>query len=309
MTKVETFGSAAVRSMTGFAQVRRPTEAGDLSMSLRSVNHRGLDLHFHLGTEFLQFESAMRALLKESVGRGHVEVRVSLTRSAATDGLGYNSEALKAYVAAFRAAAAELQLDSKPDLNVLLTMPGVAGNGNGPEAKPLDATFQPVLLEALTECLAGLNEVREREGHELRKALVAELGAIDQARQEIAALREQATPYLLERLREKLNELLNGAGISEARLAEEAAILADRSDVEEELTRLGIHAQELRRIVEGGGAIGKPLDFLLQEMNRETNTTLSKSTGAGDPALKITNLALAIKANVERIREQALNLE
>jgi len=257
----------------------------------------------------LQFESAMRALLKESVGRGHVEVRVSLTRSAATDGLGYNSEALKAYVAAFRAAAAELQLDSKPDLNVLLTMPGVAGNGNGPEAKPLDATFQPVLLEALTECLAGLNEVREREGHELRKALVAELGAIDQARQEIAALREQATPYLLERLREKLNELLNGAGISEARLAEEAAILADRSDVEEELTRLGIHAQELRRIVEGGGAIGKPLDFLLQEMNRETNTTLSKSTGAGDPALKITNLALAIKANVERIREQALNLE
>ena len=309
MTKVETFGSAAVRSMTGFAQVRRPTEAGDLSMSLRSVNHRGLDLHFHLGTEFLQFESAMRALLKESVGRGHVEVRVSLTRSAATDGLGYNSEALKAYVAAFRAAALELQLDSKPDLNVLLTMPGVAGNGNGPEAKPLDATFQPVLLEALTECLAGLNEVREREGHELRKALVAELGAIDQARQEIAALREQATPYLLERLREKLNELLNGAGISEARLAEEAAILADRSDVEEELTRLGIHAQELRRIVEGGGAIGKPLDFLLQEMNRETNTTLSKSTGAGEPALKITNLALAIKANVERIREQALNLE
>ena len=309
MTKVETFGSAAVRSMTGFAQVKRQTEAGDLSISLRSVNHRGLDLHYHLGTEFLQFESAMRALLKESVGRGHVEVRVSLTRSAATDGLGYNSEALKAYVAAFRAAAAELQLDSKPDLNVLLTMPGVAGNGNGPEAKPLDATFQPVLLEALTECLAGLNEVREREGHELRKALVAELGAIDQARQEIAALREQATPYLLERLREKLNELLNGAGISEARLAEEAAILADRSDVEEELTRLGIHAQELRRIVEGGGAIGKPLDFLLQEMNRETNTTLSKSTGAGEPALKITNLALAIKANVERIREQALNLE
>ena len=157
--------------------------------------------------------------------------------------------------------------------------------------------------------LAGLNEVREREGAELRKALVAELGAIDQARQDMAALREQATPYLLERLREKLNELLNGAGISEARLAEEAAILADRSDVEEELTRLGIHAQELRRIVEAGGAIGKPLDFLLQEMNRETNTTLSKSTGAGEPALKITNLALAIKANIERIREQALNLE
>jgi uncharacterized protein (TIGR00255 family) len=307
--KAELAGSAAVRSMTGFAQVRRETEAGDLSLSLRSVNHRGLDLHFHLGTEFLQFESAMRALLKESVGRGHVEVRVSLTRTGAAGGLGYNSEALKAYVAAFRAAAAELQLDSKPDLNVLLTMPGLAGNGNGPEAKPLDATFQPVLLEALTECLASLNEVREREGAELRKALLSELRAVEQAKEELSALREQATPYLLERLREKLNELLNGAGISEARLAEEAAILADRSDVEEELTRLAIHTQELRRIVEAGGAIGKPLDFLLQEMNRETNTTLSKSSGAGEPALKITNLALAIKANIERIREQALNLE
>jgi uncharacterized protein (TIGR00255 family) len=310
MTKTETNGSAAVRSMTGFAQVRRPTEAGDLSISLRSVNHRGLDLHFQLGNEFLQFESAMRALLKESIGRGHVEIRLSLTRTAGASGVGgYNSEALKAYVAAFRAAALEFELDSKPDLNLLLTMPGVAGSGNGAETRQLDATFQPVLLEALAECLAGLNRVREREGNELRKALLSELGSIERARQEIAGLREQATPYLLERLREKLNDLLNGAGVSEARLAEEAAILAERSDVDEELTRLGIHAQELRRIVEAGGAIGKPLDFLLQEMNRETNTTLSKSTGAGEPALKIANLALAVKANIERIREQALNLE
>ena len=138
---------------------------------------------------------------------------------------------------------------------------------------------------------------------------MADLCSIEQARQEIAELREQATPYLLGRLRDKLNELLKGAGISEARLAEEVAILADRSDVEEELTRLEIHARELRRIVEAGGAVGKPLDFLLQEMNRETNTTLSKSSGAGEPALKITNLALAVKANIERIREQALNLE
>ena len=155
----------------------------------------------------------------------------------------------------------------------------------------------------------SLNAVREREGNELRKALLSELSQIEQARTEIACLRDQAAPYLLERLREKLNELLNGAGITEARLAEEAAILADRSDVEEELTRLAIHTQELRRIVEVGGAVGKPLDFLLQELNRETNTTLSKSSGAGEPALKITNLGLGMKANIERIREQALNLE
>ena len=105
-------------------------------------------------------------------------------------------------------------------------------------------------------------------------------------------LREQATPYLLERLREKLNELLNGASVYGSALGGRSGHSGRPSDVEEELTRLGIHAQELRRIVEAGGAIGKPLDFLLQEMNRETNTTLSKSSGAGEPALKITNLGL-----------------
>jgi uncharacterized protein (TIGR00255 family) len=305
----EKIGGVAVRSMTGFAQLRRETDFGELSLSLRSVNHRGLDLHFHLGSEFLQFESAMRALLKEQIGRGHVEIRVYLSRSEAVSGVGFNGEILKAYAEAFRAAAAELQLDSKLDLNVLLGMPGVTGSGNSGDSKQLDAPFQPLLLAALEECLAGLNAVREREGAELRKALLVELTALEQAKDEMARLRVQAMPILLERLREKLNELLNGAGVTEARLAEEAAILADRSDVEEELTRLGIHAQELRRIVEAGGAIGKPLDFLLQEMNRETNTTLSKSSGAGEAALKLTNLALAVKGNIERIREQALNLE
>jgi len=305
---MEIAGSAPVRSMTGFAQVRKQTGLGELTVGLRSVNHRGLDLHFHHGSEFLQFESAMRGLLKERVGRGHLEIRVALVRATGDGAFGCNSEALRGYVTAFRAAAEELKVDYNPDLNALLALPGVVGNG-GADAKALDATFQPELIETLAECISGLNAVREREGNELRKALLADLCSIEQARQEIAGLREQATPYLLERLRDKLNELLKGAGISEARLAEEVAILADRSDVEEELTRLEIHARELRRIVEAGGAVGKPLDFLLQEMNRETNTTLSKSSGAGEPALKITNLALAVKANIERIREQALNLE
>jgi uncharacterized protein (TIGR00255 family) len=304
----ETTASTAVRSMTGFAQVRAQTELGELAVSLRTVNHRGLDLHFHLGVEFLQFESAMRAMIKERVGRGHVEIRVSLTRLNSAGSASYNIEALKGYVDAFTTAARELQLDSKPDLNVLLTIPGMLGSGAA-DTKQLDATFQPVFIAALAECIDSLNAVREREGGELRKALLSELSLIEQARQEIAALRAEAVPYLLGRLREKLAELLNGAGITESRLAEEAAILADRSDVEEELTRLAVHTQELRRIVETGGAVGKPLDFLLQEMNRETNTTLSKSSGASEPALKITNLGLAVKANIERIREQALNLE
>ncbi len=278
-----------------------------LVVNLRSVNHRGLDLHFHQAGEFSQFEAAMRSLLKERIARGHLEIRVSLGREQESAGAFLNRDALRQYADAFKAASSELQIESKPDLNLWLGLPGVM-NGSS-EAKQLESGFQPDLLAALQECVTALNECREREGQELAAAILSELGEVELAAKQILALREQALPQFHQRLKEKLGELLGSASISEARLAEEAAILADRSDIQEELTRLAVHAQELRRIVEKGGLVGKPLDFLLQEMNRETNTTLSKNAGVGDVGLKITNLALAVKANIERIREQALNLE
>jgi uncharacterized protein (TIGR00255 family) len=295
-----------VRSMTGYAQVRAATGSGELTLSLRSVNHRGLDLHFQQSSEFSPFEAAQRALLKERIGRGHLEIRISLVRDAGPQGVACNWEALKGHVEAFRRARKELRLDSEPDLNILLGLPGVLGGA--PEIKELDSAFQTALLAALGNCIDQLNESREREGRELVAGLVRELADIERATTEIQQLRTEALAYYHQKLREKLNELLAGS-IPENRLAEEAALLAERSDIEEELTRLGIHAKEMRRIVQDGGAIGKPLDFLLQEMNRETNTTLSKSSSVGEIGLKIGNLALGIKANIERIREQALNLE
>ena len=297
---------APVRSMTGFAQVRASTSAGELSVSLRSVNHRGLDLHFQQSGDFSPYEPNMRAVLKERIGRGHLEIRVSLARDPAVDGAAYNRDALKRYVDAFRAARKELRLDSEPDLNLLLALPGVLGTA--PETKELSGEFQAELLDALQACIRQLNECREREGRELAESLTRELNDIERATGDMTALRSEALPYYHTKLREKLNELLAGS-IPETRLAEEAALLAERSDIEEELVRLAVHTKEVRRIVEEGGAIGKRLDFLLQEMNRETNTTLSKSSSVGELGLKIGGLALAIKANIERIREQALNLE
>jgi uncharacterized protein (TIGR00255 family) len=294
--------------MTGYAQLRQPVTAGELLVSLRSVNHRGLDLHFHLGGEFAPFETGMRALLKERIARGHLEVRVTLTRdAAAAGGALYNREALKRYVETFRQACKELNLDSKPDLNLLLTMPGILGESPG--SAPLAEEFAAELAVALNACIGALNECREREGRGLVTCLNRELAEIEEATSQIVLLRAEALAYFHANLRQKLSELLDGAVVPENRLAEEVALLVDRSDVQEELTRLTVHTQELRRILETGGQVGKPLDFLLQEMNRETNTTLSKSSGAGEPGLKITKLALGIKANIERIREQALNLE
>jgi len=293
--------------MTGYALVRKETGVGELAISLKTVNHRGLDLHFHAGGELARFENAMRAVLKQNVARGHVEVRVTLTRNGTGESARFNRDLLARYLALFAAAREEFGIGSEPDLNVILTLPGVFDSPNG--AEPLGESFEAEVVETLSECARQLNAYREREGAQLAAGLAGEVESIAQRTREISAIRAQAVPVFHRRLRERLKELLAEASISEARLAEEAALLADRSDVQEELTRLDVHAREAARILQSGGEAGKRLDFLLQEMNRETNTILSKTSGAGDTGLKITDLALAMKANIERIREQALNLE
>lgn len=296
-----------IRSMTGYALVRKQTTVGELTISLRSVNHRGLDLHFHHAAELGPFENAMRELLKQEIRRGHVEIRASLNRQKNGDLAPCNSQRLKQYVALFQDLSRSLALDTKPDLNTLLTLPGVLDGAS--DESPLGEEFAAELLSSFESCIGELNAYREREGAELVKALEDEAAALEQQASEINAIRSDAIAHFQSRLRERLEKLLGDAGISDSRLVEEAALLADRSDIQEELTRLTVHAGELRRILEQGGEVGKKLDFLLQEMNREANTTLSKTSGIGDAGLTITSLGLAIKANIERMREQALNLE
>lgn len=296
---------APLRSMTGYARVRNATSAGELTVSLRSVNHRGLDLHFHHPPELAVYENAIRTLLKRHLARGHVEVRLSIVRKESDSAL-YNRDLLGRYVNLFREAAAEFGLDAKPDLNALFAMPGVLQAASEPQA-PGEA-FEGEILGAVVSCIADLNSYREREGRELCADIEREIGGIEQDTREIAAIRGDALAHFHRRLEERLKDLL-APGIPETRLAEEAALLADRSDVQEELTRLDAHTRELRRILANGGEAGKRLDFLLQEMNREANTLLSKTSGAGDTGLGITRLGLALKAKIEKIREQALNLE
>ncbi len=301
-----------VRSMTGYARVRRDTPLGQLAVSLRSVNHRGLDLHFHTHSEFAPFENAIRSQVKQHVGRGHVEVRASLNRSSGTvtteeAASAYNRDLLVRYLAAFRQASADFDLSTEPDLNVAFRIPGVFDSDSATES--LDAAFEPEVTAAFTACLAEFNATREREGQLLREQMMGEAEAILSQAVRMSEIREIALAWFQRRLEERLKELLAGVGIEPRRLAEEAALLTDRSDIQEELTRLDIHTRELRQILDQGGEVGKRLDFLLQELNRETNTILSKTSGVGDAGLTLTNLALATKANIEKIREQALNLE
>jgi uncharacterized protein (TIGR00255 family) len=299
--------SHPVKSMTGFARLRHQTSIGELTISIRTVNHRSLDFHFHQSSEMLPFEGAVRKVLKQHIARGHVEVRISLSRPPGQQDLEYDREIVGRYVAAVREAAAEFGIAAEPDLNAALRLPG-AFLAEG-AATEIAQSFEPELLSAISECAAELNKFREREGSELRELLRREAEAIQMQASEMKTIRAGAIPQFQARLTERLQVLLGEAAPDSRRLMEEAAMLADRSDVQEELSRLEIHTTQLQEILTAGGEAGKKLDFLLQEMNRETNTILSKTSGIGEQGLRMSDLALATKANIERIREQALNLE
>jgi uncharacterized protein (TIGR00255 family) len=295
----------SVRSMTGFARVRKVVERGELSISLKTLNHRGLDLHCHMPSELDAIEGDIRAAVKNACARGHVQLQIGWAPSGGGAG-GLNQPLLAAWLSAFRQAMELYPLpDQQPDLNAALRLPGMLGSDN----RDMGEEMAAVAMEGVREALALLNEFREREGASLEAELRRRCQTLTALAGEIGQIREGAIPAFQKRLRDKLAELLGGVAIDPQRLAQEAAILADRSDVAEELVRLTTHAAQLNAILDSGGEVGKRLDFLLQEMNREANTILSKTGGLGDLGLKITELALAAKSEIDKIREQSLNLE
>jgi uncharacterized protein (TIGR00255 family) len=298
--------TSPIRSMTGFARVHKTTEHGEIIVNLKSVNHRGLDLHFHLEADLDPFEGAMRAALKRTVHRGHVDIRCSLLRSGNGGPGGLNAPLLRAYIAAFRQAAAAEGIASQPDLNQALRLPGMFGFAADLEP---DLKIESELLASLEEAIQTLNQFRSREGAELATFIREHNRLLAESAVQMEKIRSHAQPAFQTRLSEKLQELLRGATLDPQRVAQEAALLADRSDIGEEVSRLQIHSRQLNELLDAGGEVGKKIDFLLQEMNRETNTVLSKTNGIGELGLGITDLALAGKAAIEKIREQALNIE
>ena len=295
-----------VRSMTGFARVRKPISEGEVTLSVKSVNHRGLDMHFHMPPELDAIEGDLRSLLKQSIARGHLQIHVSFTRGAEAGAAPVNRPLLEAYIRAFQEAAHQYGIDGSPDLNAALRMPGMFA---AMQEQEMDEGVANTILEAARQAAAELNATREREGAvtacEIRERSAAILSLVERMKQ----IRAGAVPAFQTRLREKLADLLRGTALEPQRLAQEAAILAERSDISEEVVRLATHAAQVDQMLSAGGELGKRLDFLLQEMNREANTILSKTGGLGDLGLTITELALAAKAEIDKIREQSLNLE
>lgn len=307
-----------IRSMTGFAQVKgdierqAPQTAGGSAqangrltfvLSLKSVNHRFLDLHFRLPSGTDSLEMQLRRLLKEKMARGHVEISLSLER-ASNESLSFNREIVGGYISAFRAAAAEFSLAVEPDLNSVLRLPGALDSATDDASADIEAA----VMAKVGDVLDRLNQMREEEGRGIARELRQRMNHLIEAGKSVEQHRRAVLQSYSERLQSRLQELL-GAAVDKERALQEAALLVDRSDIQEEIVRLETHVQHFLGLLEKGGEIGKKLDFLLQEMNREANTLLSKTSGLAGEALKITEAGLAMKAEIEKSREQVQNLE
>ncbi|MGA8107827.1 MAG: YicC/YloC family endoribonuclease [Acidobacteriaceae bacterium] len=296
-----------VFSMTGFARVAgRVSETLGFSLSLKSVNHRFLDLHMRLpqGTEGLEMQ--LRRVLKEKLRRGHVEVTLSLERTQKTEA-GYDRALVAAYLEAFHAAATEHGLIVEPDLNSIFRIPGVLMS----EARNNDEDLRGLEEAALRESdglIAALETMRAQEGAALAAELRAGMERLRAMVDEAALLRDNVQQAYVERLNQRMKAVLDG-GFDQDRILQEAALIAERSDVDEEVTRLRTHIDHFIDLIDQGGEVGKKLDFLLQEMNREANTLLSKTSGVAGNGTRITEAGLGMKSEIERAREQVQNLE
>ncbi|MGA7462718.1 MAG: YicC/YloC family endoribonuclease [Candidatus Korobacteraceae bacterium] len=294
-----------VRSMTGYAQIKvHVDDQLTLSLSLKSVNHRFLDLHLRMPGDLDPIEIKVRRLLKERLHRGHIEVTISLERSGGA-AFSVNRDLVGGYLRTFREVAEEFGVSAEPDLNAVLKMPGALNAAENGDAM---AVLEEQVTAALKECIDRLNHMREEEGHGAAADLRNRMTHLSSATHEVDQLRGRVLKAYQEKLHGRMQELL-GSHIDHDRILQEAAILAERSDIQEELVRMKNHIHHFLSLLDAGGETGKKLDFLLQEMNREANTLMSKTTGVTGEALRVTELGLAMKSEIEKAREQIQNLE
>jgi len=297
-----------IRSMTGYSKVR--SEEGDLtlSVSVKSTNHRFLDLQVRLPFGLEPLEPPLRNVIKNHVTRGHVEMQVSLERAGATE-LQLDRKLLGAYLSALQKVRQEFGFSAEPDLVALLRTPGMVASANGEfSAQEIDR-LRAVLERAAQQALERLNEMRAREGEALERDVRSRLAELGDISVSVGKLAQEMPVLYRRRVEKRLQEILGNVEVDRTRVAQEVAFLASRSDIAEELTRFRSHLDQIESLLGESLEVGKKLDFLLQEMNREANTLLSKTTDVPEVGLEITRQAIEMKTEIEKLREQAQNIE
>ena len=282
-----------------------------LRASLRSVNHRFLDVHLRIPEGLESLEPEIRHVLRERLHRGHVDVNLRVDPIGAS-AVEVKRDLAEAYLRAADDLRKQFGLKAEPDLIALMRLPGVVAAPGAPAGGLSDEALEK-LRALVAECfelaVARLEEMQLLEGKTLADAMRIHLTHVEENARQIAVLAEKMRPAFAKRLETRIRELLGDGTVDPSRLAQEAAMLAERSDVAEELARLASHISQFGKLLDSAGEAGKKLDFLLQEMQREANTLLSKTPGVEAEGLQVTSLALEIKSEIEKLREQVQNIE
>ena len=291
-----------IKSMTGYGSAKGSVEDLIITVELKSVNNRYLDTSVRMPRSFLFAEDAVKNAVQSKISRGKVDVFVSVDSSASDDVVvRVNEPLLKSYLDALRHIADEYALTDDLTVSNVSRLPDVLAV----EKKDQDADAIAAGLSEITQrALADFDIMREREGQKLKDDILSRLVTIEK----LLSTVEREAPKTVEeyrtRLRQKMEEVLNGAGVDENRLLQEAAIYADHIAVDEETVRLHSHIAQMRTMLGGGSPIGRKIDFLIQEFNREANTIGSKCQNS-----EIAHVVVDLKSEIEKIREQIQNIE
>ena len=290
-----------IKSMTGFGQGSAHGNSFRVRVDIRTVNNRFLDIHTRLPQELASLEMSIKKQAQAALSRGRVDVTISVEQMKQAT-FEINRPLVSGYLSALSEMKREFGLEGDPSLELIAKLPGALQVSQ--DSSGLDETLVAGVTAAVSQALVTLTEMRIVEG----QALSAELASrLDHIEAELPVIEQEASrlPGIYkEKVLKRLQEAVAGGLVDETRLAQEAVLLADRSDISEEIVRLKSHIVQMRDVLRGEEEVGKRLDFILQEMNREANTILSKS---GD--LSISDAAIAIKTEVEKLREQGQNVE
>ncbi len=291
-----------IKSMTGFGRGECSDEFRKITVELKSVNHRYLDINIRMPRKLNVFESSVRAALKERISRGKLDVYVNcedLTEGEVS--VKYNRAAAVEYLVHLREMAKELSLEDDIRVSSLSRYPDVLSAGEAPFN---EEEVLPLIEKALAAAVTQLLEVREREGRELQTDLEEKLQHMCESVDKVEERGPQIAAEYRERLDQKVRDLLDNVQIEESRLASEIVIFADKICTDEETVRLRAHIHSMLDTFQTEGDVGRKLDFIAQEMNREANTILSKAND-----LATSELAIELKTEIEKVREQIQNIE
>ena len=291
-----------IKSMTGFGRCEAVTDECKISVEIKAVNHRYLDLSIKMPKKFNYFEAAMRTLLKDYIQRGKVDVFITYEDYTEDQvSLKYNSTLAAEYMKNFEKMAEQFGLEDDVTVSMLSRCPEVLTMEQVPED---EEHMWAMLQEVLKGAAENFVETRLREGENLKNDLI---GKLDHMLSMVDFI-EERSPKILEeyrqRLGDKVRELLQNSTIDESRILTEVTVFADKICVDEELVRLRSHIDATKAALKAGGNVGRKLDFIAQEMNREANTTLSKSND-----LEISDQGILLKTEIEKVREQIQNIE